>query len=252
MKIVIISFDEPFYIPDLFSPLFNVHSRDIKGIIIVPPKPKSKSFIAFIKDQIEIMGPKVFTLRLLLYLKEQLLIALNLSKRSLAKVSEAYKIKSITSPSINGSETKNFLKKIKPDLVIAQVPEKISPEILKLAKFGFVNKHASLLPKYKGLYPVFWSMLNKEKNAGFTFHFMTNEIDQGKILFQRKVRIEKKDTVDTLYKKIFVLAGNDLSMVVNQIKNGKFKTRAMKKTKDYYRFPNKASIKKFRKLGFSF
>lgn len=62
--------------------------------------------------------------------------------------------------------------KIKPDIVIVQVPEIIKSTVLKLAKIDFINKHASVLPKFRGILPVFWALLAGEKEMGFTFHFV--------------------------------------------------------------------------------
>jgi len=65
-----------------------------------------------------------------------------------------------------------------------------------------VNIHPSLLPKYKGLNTHKRALKNKEKFAGCTVHYVTAKLDSGKIILQKKVKIKKKDTVNSLKKKI--------------------------------------------------
>ena len=65
-----------------------------------------------------------------------------------------------------------------------------------------VNIHPSLLPKYKGLNTHKRALKNKEKFSGCTVHYVTNKLDSGKIILQKKVKIKKKDTVNSLKKKV--------------------------------------------------
>ena len=64
-----------------------------------------------------------------------------------------------------------------------------------------LNIHPSLLPKYKGLNTHERSIKNKEKFSGCTVHFVNSKLDSGKIILQKKVKINKKDTEVTLAKK---------------------------------------------------
>ena len=65
-----------------------------------------------------------------------------------------------------------------------------------------VNIHPSLLPKYKGLNTHKRALKNKEKFVGCTVHYVTIKLDSGKIILQKKVKIKKKDTVNSLKKKV--------------------------------------------------
>ena len=73
-----------------------------------------------------------------------------------------------------------------------------------IRKFGgkIVNIHPSLLPKYKGLNTHKRALKNKEKFAGCTVHYVTIKLDSGKIILQKKVKIKKKDTLNSLKKKV--------------------------------------------------
>ena len=78
----------------------------------------------------------------------------------------------------------------------------LSKNFIKKFKGKIVNIHPSLLPKYKGLNTHKRALKNKEKFTGCTVHYVTIKLDSGKIILQKKVKIKKKDTVNSLEKKI--------------------------------------------------
>ena len=251
MKIVVVTFDEPFFIPDLFRPMMEKFSKDVKAVIVVPPKHPKKSQIKFVLEQLTLTSFPTFLLKSAIYAKEISYLRLGLSNRFLSKIAQEKNIKVFTSNSVNSKKTSDLLKSIKPDIVITQVPEIIDESILELAKKGFINKHASLLPKYKGLYPIFWALLKGEKNIGYTFHLMNNQIDSGDILFQRVIKVSKEDSLSELYQKVFKLAGKDLPGIVEDFDKKRLRLRKMSKIRNnYFSLPEKKDIKKFKKLGY--
>ena len=78
----------------------------------------------------------------------------------------------------------------------------LSKNFIRKFKGNIVNIHPSLLPKYKGLNTHKRALKNKEKFAGCTVHYVTIKVDSGKIILQKKVKIKKKDTVNSLKKKV--------------------------------------------------
>jgi formyltetrahydrofolate-dependent phosphoribosylglycinamide formyltransferase len=78
----------------------------------------------------------------------------------------------------------------------------LSKNFIKKFKGKIVNIHPSLLPKYKGLNTHKRALKNKEKFSGCTVHYVTIKLDSGKIILQKKVKIKKKDTVNSLKKKV--------------------------------------------------
>ena len=78
----------------------------------------------------------------------------------------------------------------------------LSKNFIKKFKGKIVNIHPSLLPKYKGLNTHKRALKNKEKFVGCTVHYVTIKVDSGKIILQKKVKIKKKDTVNSLKKKV--------------------------------------------------
>ena len=78
----------------------------------------------------------------------------------------------------------------------------LSKNFIRKFKGKIVNIHPSLLPKYKGLNTHKRALKNKEKFSGCTVHYVTIKVDSGKIILQKKVKIKKKDTVNSLKKKV--------------------------------------------------
>ena len=78
----------------------------------------------------------------------------------------------------------------------------LSKNFIKKFKGKIVNIHPSLLPKYKGLNTHKKAIENNDKFAGCSVHFVTAKVDSGKIIMQKKVKIEKRDTITSLAKKV--------------------------------------------------
>ena len=103
------------------------------------------------------------------------------------------------------------LKKINPELIIlAGFLKKIPPSYLSFFKNKIINIHPSLLPKYggKGMYGsnIHKKVIqNKESESGITIHYVSKEYDAGKIIFQKKIKVDKNDTPKKLEEKIHKL-----------------------------------------------
>ena len=112
----------------------------------------------------------------------------------------------------------NFKKKHKIENQILVVLKKYEIKMICLAGFmkilsrNFINKfrgkilniHPSLLPKYKGLNTHQRALNNNEKYSGCTVHFVNSKLDSGKIILQKKVKISKNETTESLTKKVLI------------------------------------------------
>ena len=101
------------------------------------------------------------------------------------------------------SKTLIILKKNNIKLIcLAGFMKVLSDKFIKNFKYKILNIHPSLLPKYKGLNTHKRVLKNKEKFSGCTVHYVTNKLDSGRVILQKKVRIIKTDNEKTLKKKI--------------------------------------------------
>ncbi len=118
----------------------------------------------------------------------------------------------------------SYLKSLNPDIIVVVAYGRILPkEILGIPKYGCLNVHASLLPKYRGAAPIQWALLNGEEETGITIMKIDELLDTGDIILQEKVKIEENDDAITLFKKLFSLGGGLLLKVLEQIERGEAK-----------------------------
>ena len=109
-----------------------------------------------------------------------------------------------------------------PDLiVVAAFGQILSREILELPRYGCVNVHASLLPKYRGAAPIQWAVINGEKKSGVTIMQMDAGLDTGDILLQEEIELTPEETGESLYNKMAALGGELLVKALPMIEEGK-------------------------------
>lgn len=96
-----------------------------------------------------------------------------------------------------------LLKEMNPDVIVVAAFGQILPEsILEIPRYGCVNIHASLLPRYRGAAPIQYAVINGEKESGITTMMMAAGIDTGDILDQETVVLDEKETGGTLHDKL--------------------------------------------------
>ncbi len=111
---------------------------------------------------------------------------------------------------IKTPESVEELKKFEADIfVVAAFGQMLSEEILKMPKYGCVNIHASLLPKYRGAAPINQVIIDGEKETGVTIQQMALGCDTGDILTTKVVEIDAKETAESLFDKL-AIAGAEL------------------------------------------
>jgi methionyl-tRNA formyltransferase len=124
----------------------------------------------------------------------------------------------------NNKEVFDKLRKLNPDLIVVAAYGKILPEeILQIPRYGCINVHASLLPKYRGAAPINWAVINGEKETGITIMYMEKGLDTGDILLQKSIPILEEDNSETVHDKLAVLGGNALIEAINKMVDGALK-----------------------------
>jgi methionyl-tRNA formyltransferase len=114
------------------------------------------------------------------------------------------------------------LKKLDPDLFIVAAFGKIIPQkVLDIPKFGAINIHPSLLPKYRGATPVQAAILNGERVSGVSIIKMDAEMDHGPILAQKGIEILSDDTSASFYQRAFEKGANLLVKIIPDFLEGK-------------------------------
>lgn len=170
--------------------------------------------------------------------------------RNLRNIAFYYKNDHFHIKDVNSTITKKIIADLSPDVIISSQGNIFDSELLNIPKFGCINRHCSFLPNYKGLFPIFWALLNQEKHVGASVHYMTENLDSGGIIYQEKIPVEPKDTMVSLYKKCFTLSINVTLEAMNRIQlksEGRLIKMGDNNGGTYYGFPKKLDRENFKK-----
>lgn len=105
--------------------------------------------------------------------------------------------------------------------VIAAYGKILNKHELTAPKYGCINIHPSLLPKYRGPSPIQSAILNNDKISGISIIKMDEEVDHGEIIYQEKIELSDSDNFDILSKNMFLLAAKILPKIINDFTKGK-------------------------------
>ena len=112
------------------------------------------------------------------------------------------------------------IKKIEPDVICVVAYGKILPkEILEIPKFGCINVHGSLLPKYRGAAPIQWAVINGEKVTGVTTMYMDVGMDTGDMILKEETEIVPDETTGELWDRLAKIGADLLVKTLEQIEN---------------------------------
>jgi len=125
-------------------------------------------------------------------------------------------------PQLKGNaDIAKLIRDMHPDFIVVAAYGHILPaEILKIPKYGCVNLHGSLLPKYRGASPIEEALLNGDTDTGITFIKMNEKMDAGDILYIQRIPIDPKDDALTLRAKISLIGATQLPFVLKDLREG--------------------------------
>lgn len=121
----------------------------------------------------------------------------------------------------NNVEFIDEIKELNPDVICVVAYGKILPkEILDIPKYGCINVHASILPKYRGAAPIQWAVLNGDRKTGVTTMYMDTELDAGDIILVKETEIGEEETTGELWDRLSKMGGILLVETLKQIEDG--------------------------------
>ena len=122
---------------------------------------------------------------------------------------------------VRAAECVDYLRKFNADIIIVEAFGQIIPRaILDMARFGCVNVHASLLPKYRGAAPIQWAVINGEQVTGVTTMRMDEGIDTGDMIMKQEVIVDENETGGSLFDKLSIAGAKLCVKTMEAIENG--------------------------------
>lgn len=116
------------------------------------------------------------------------------------------------------------IKEVNPDLIVVVAYGKILPkEIIDIPKYGIINVHSSLLPKYRGASPIHSAILNGDKESGVSIMYIEEGLDSGDVILKETCEITEDDTLGTLHDRLKELGAIGLEKALKLIEAGEVK-----------------------------
>jgi len=253
LRVVIITQDDPFYLPNAIPKLFEMikGKHEIVGCFLLSASPfgKKESLILKSIKTFKIFGLHFFLRYLCLYVWRKIF-----SRQTMQKLFKKRDIPILKSEiSINASQSLDWILAQKPDILVSIAGNEIfKNQLIKLAPKGCLNLHTAALPKYRGLMPSFWVLHNGESQTGISVFCVDEGIDSGPIVVQKFIEVGDT-TLERLIQKT-KLAGMEAiaeALDVMMRANPKFIENNNSKA-SYFSFPTANDVRAFRRSGAQF
>lgn len=136
-----------------------------------------------------------------------------------------YNIPVVQPKTLKNVDVQKEIVDFRPDVIVVVAYGKILPKaVLDIPKYGCINVHGSLLPKYRGAAPIQWSVINGEEVTGVTTMYMNEGLDTGDILLQEKTSIGSDETSKELFDRLCIMGADLLDKTLSKLQDGKLKS----------------------------
>ena len=169
---------------------------------------------------------------------------------SLQELAEKHNIPFLSVEDVNSKTSEAFIKDKKPDyltsLFLLQILKK---NILKLPHKGAINAHPALMQRHRGVFTSFWALLKNWRHGGATVHFMTEKVDEGKVILQKRFFVHPSDTIYSVnYKSAKICSQLILKALLKLKRNEKYGF-FLKKAGRFFTMPSEKDIQMFYQKG---
>ena len=250
MNVTLITQDEPFYLAENIDHLISnlpSHSRVVSCVVFdVSPFGRKESFLKKATKTYEIFG-------LMFFIRYGFKYILNKfdPDNNVRHVMKKHNIPLIElQQNINSDQSVEIIKSYSPDILISIAGNQIFRKpIIELAPKGCLNLHTAMLPRYRGLMPTFWALLNNEEYIGVSVFFVDEGIDSGPIVVQKKlpannssleemIRLTKRAGMEAIIEAIDLIERDSYELMPND-----------DALQTYFTFPTKQDVREFLKRG---
>jgi methionyl-tRNA formyltransferase len=258
VNVIIVTQDAPMYLPaflDDFLARLDGTRHTVRHVIVFPPYGKGGP-LSELRARLEHYGPLAFAIMAGHVAAGKLLALLYnvfpaVGCHSVGNVIRKYGLEPYRTPSVNAPQFVEYVRDSHIDLIISIASPQIFKEpVLAAPRKGCINYHSALLPRYRGRQPLFWALLNGEREVGVTVHEMDTQLDNGPILIQERVPVEARDSLHALYLKTTRVGPRLLAEAVEMLERGvpdRIENDAGRAT--IFSFPTGEDSQRFRRLG---
>lgn len=259
MRIVVVGQEEPVYFGPFLRRVIEGRHQDVVLVVIAGGRGAGshpKTFLQKLENIYAlwlIMEPYGFLRNLAIGLLSGIVSRLGapasfLDKRSIREAAVKFNIPVIDCRDLNSDKFIERLKQYSPDVIINQTELLLKENILAVPSIGVINRHASLLPHFRGRLASWWSHAAEPAEYGVSIHFVDKEIDSGPVILQKKYDIDPKLAYSRVLDILFKGAAELMFEALDKIQKKDFSpaVNSWQGTKTYP-FPSLAQIKAYRR-----
>lgn len=263
LKILLVTQDDPFYLPIFFKELLKKEISlkfDLIGVIIQKPLGK-KSIRKLVLQMLDfygfnnflILGAKFVVFKFLNYIAVNLFNGKFPGIYSVEHVVRKNNLKIMEIGNINSKKSLDYFRTLDIDIIFSIAASQIfKEEILKLPEIGCFNIHTSRLPKNRGMMPNFWSLYNYKEDSvsAVTIHKMNEKLDDGDILIQQEFKLDPEESLDSLIKRTKKMSVEVFLKAIEIFNNESFTLiKNNSANASYNSFPKKEDVLRFKEKG---
>jgi methionyl-tRNA formyltransferase len=246
LRVLFVTEDDPIYVIRFFDTFLAEYPREefeVVGMTIVAPF--RESLVATGRRVLRVYGAAA-SARLAAKFAEA-----KLRRRSIATLTRREGIPLVPTGSVNDQAYLARLRDLAPDVIVSvAAPEIFREGILSAPRLGCVNLHSGRLPKFRGMMPTFWQMLDGEPKATVTVHEMAPEIDAGRILGTEDCAIREHDTVDRVMSEAKAVGARLMIRVLRELASDTAVPRPLDMAEaSYYSFPTRQDARELLRRG---
>lgn len=256
LRIHIITEEDPFYLPAFFREFFRRLPTDrfvVTGVDLTPPLNRPR-LLQLARKLYHFYGAVDFArlgLRYASVKARSLLLPPAVWAGTVQRIAARHGIASRIVPNVNAPDYVDRLRALDLDLLISVAASQIfKPDLLSVPRLDAINIHTGPLPRYRGMFPVFWQMYDQRTAVGLTIHTMTPEIDLGEVLLRREVRLQGQRNLDVVIREMKRQGALAMLELLQRYADDSVTRTPMKRSEAGYRtFPDRTHAAAFRKMG---
>jgi folate-dependent phosphoribosylglycinamide formyltransferase PurN len=248
VKLFIVAVDEPIYLNPYVGGVIDECGAEVVGVAVYRPAPRAWTRARLRRSVSHLLlACLVFSPANLARLAWVRLLGLVgwRSRRSLASMCAARGVPCTRLSTANAPEFAARLRALGVDLLLHQSPEILRGDVLRAPTLGVLNRHLSMLPAYRGSWPVFWQFVNGGSSLGVSIHLVDEGIDTGPVLAQAAVERRADDTIASAHERLFSRAVALTTEAIERLARKETGAHGMEPTAVCYRTPTPTDILAF-------
>lgn len=247
-RVVIVTQDDPFYVPRFFEAFFESRPEDVTIESVVLLRPFDESTLDLARRMYRLFGLRDFLRLGLRYGYRRAVDALGRRAYSVERVAARYGVPTRERRTINDPEFCEQLADVDVLLSVA-APEIFDEEVLSTPTWGCLNVHTADLPNYRGMLPTFWALYHGDDEIGVTVHTMTEEIDSGEVLRQETFPVAPDDSLHDVIRRGKAVGGRLAAEALGDVATGTATLAPMTGEGSYHSFPSAEESRELRRRG---